>query len=138
MKSIGDIERLSAEELERNAGNVTDGVPEGLEERLLAGMAVYECQAGADVPSRRRKMLWISSMAGAAAAAAVALAVVPGRGNRLEDTFDDPMMAYAEVEKAFACISDRIRPGMEKIGEASIMLEHSGDMLGRISGKREK
>lgn len=134
MKSIGDIERLSAEELERNAGKLMTEVPEGLEDRLLAGMAVSGCQDDADAPSRRRKILWVSSIAGVAAAAAVVLAVVPERGGRLEDTFDDPMLAYAEVEKAFAYISDRIRPGVEKIGEASRMLEHSGEMFERVSG----
>ena len=50
------------------------------------------------------------------AAAAAALVVLPQRGPK--DTFDDPLLAYAEVEKAFQTISNKMSVGMDIVRDA--------------------
>ena len=44
-------------------------------------------------------------------AAAALLFALPARGPK--DTFDDPYLAYAEVEKAFQTISDKMSDGLD-------------------------
>ena len=51
-----------------------------------------------------------AALAGAAAATALLL-TLPQRGPK--DTFDDPYLAYAEVQKAFSTISDKLTGGLE-------------------------
>ena len=121
MKSIEDIEKLSIEELEQAAQGAP--VPEGLSERLqsaLAAEAFLQESAGQPpvvIPSLAGKRLGkksagrllqtgiLSSLAIAAAIAAVVLLHTPSAP---KDTFDDPLLAYAQVEETLQYISNHI------------------------------
>ena len=113
MKTLEEIENLSLEELEQKAAENAAPVPDGLERRLRQALAAREIAEAA----RPRPTRWIpyASLA-AVAAAAAALVMLPQRGPK--DTFDDPLLAYAEVEKAFQTISDKMSVGMDIVRDA--------------------
>lgn len=69
-----------------------------------------------------------------AAAASVALLIGLGIGtvrwyNEPEDTFDDPYMAYAELEKAFAAISDSVGRGRKMVAESDAIIDRTVSAL---------
>lgn len=112
MKTLEEIEKLSPEELERLAAAQPAPVPEGLQRRLRAALAAQEFDAQQAAPPRHRTPRWVPAVALAgAAAAATLLFTLPQRGPK--DTFDDPYLAYVEVEKVFHTISDKLSGGLE-------------------------
>ena len=113
MKSIDEITRLSAEDLERISLDESIPVPEELAGRVGATL------------SRARNRAWARWAVPAAAAAAVLVAVGIGltRNPEPKDTFDDPYLAYAEVEKVFSKISGAVAYGAEKVNESEQTLD---------------
>ena len=112
MKTLEEIERLSLEELEQEATRAAAPVPDGLQERLRQTLAARELADAA----RPRPTRWIPYASLAVAAAAAAVIALPQRGPK--DTFDDPLLAYAEVEKAFQTISNKMSVGMDIVRDA--------------------
>lgn len=107
MKSIQEIERMSLEDLERIASDERIEVPNGFTQKIEAQIIAEDLRAEAVTPSR-----WI----GIAAAVAVIIGVgigIFGLQNEPKDTFDDPYLAYAELERAFATMSQELRKGFE-------------------------
>lgn len=129
MKTLEEIENLSLEELEQKAAECAAPVPDGLERRLRQALAAREI-ADAARPVRTR---WIPYASLAVAAAAAALVILPQRGPK--DTFDDPLLAYAEVEKAFQTISDKMAVGMDLVREAGATAEMPQTTLNKIQSK---
>ena len=115
MKTIDEISRLGAEDLERISLDESIPVPEELSGK------VQEAVAKAD-GSRRS---WALPSVGIAAAVAVLVAVglTLTRNPEPKDTFDDPYLAYAEVEKVFAKISGTVAYGAEKVSESEQTLD---------------
>ncbi|MBR1927743.1 MAG: hypothetical protein IJ840_08380 [Bacteroidales bacterium] len=116
MKRVDQIEKMSLADLERVSLDESIPVPEGLGERL-----------GEEAPwrSSRGRILWICS-------AAASLVIIVGlaltlRPRPLEDTFDDPYLAYAEVEKALLRVS-----GVMETGVQSVALSH--ELLAKPAG----
>lgn len=111
MKSIDEISRLSAEDLERISLDESIPVPEELPARV---------QAAVRQPARR----WVLP-AGIAAAFATLLAVglTLTRNPEPVDTFDDPYLAYAQVEAVFAKISGTVAYGAEKVSQSEQTLD---------------
>lgn len=122
MKKIEDIESMQPEELESAALGEEIKVPAGLEERILDAIAAKE--ALRPKSSLRREALplrWVPYAALAVAAGLAAVAIIPRR-DRLRDTFDDPYLAYAQVEATFQKISDKMAVGVglaEKAGQTA-------------------
>ncbi len=111
MKSIDEISRLSAEDLERISLDESIPVPEELSARV---------QAAVRQPARR----WLlPSGIAAAVAVLVAVGLTLTRNPEPIDTFDDPYLAYAEVEKVFAKISGTVAYGAEKVTESEQTLD---------------
>jgi len=190
MKRIEDIERLSAEDLERIAGNESVVAPSSLRDKVMAGIsavALAEEEASAEASgdravaldgsaavcegdgderattaadrSRRRPHRIVFGVVSAAVAVAAAVAIVvsipygagdglfsshgAGDGSGLfasrsasdtviknrasdtvkkhnpvapqepKDTFDDPMLAYAELERTLNYISSKMDKGRD-------------------------
>ena len=113
MKSIDEITRLSAEDLERISLDESIPVPEELSGRVSATLARQRSR------SRAR---W-AVPAAAAAAVLVAVGIGLTRNPEPKDTFDDPYLAYAEVEKAFAKRSGTVAYGAEKIVQSEETLD---------------
>ncbi len=129
MKTLEDIENLSLEELEQQAARTAPPAPEGLQKRLRMALAADGALRDADARKRRPRWVPYASLAAAAAAATLVL-TLPQRG--LRDTFDDPYLAYAEVEKAFQTISDKMSTGVELAREAGQSAELPQYVLNKI------
>ena len=121
MKRIEDIEKMELDELESAALEKDVTVPSGLEDRIMASLAAKEIAAGS-MPNTE-KPGWLP-YAAVAFATALALVVIIQRSNsnKLTDTFDDPYLAYAQVEATFRRISDKMENGVimaTKVGETA-------------------
>jgi hypothetical protein len=118
MKTIDEISRLSAEDLERIALDESIPVPEELSGK------VREAVAKADkAVARARRLRWTLPATGIAAAVAVLVTIGLTRNPEPKDTFDDPYLAYAEVEKVFSKISGAVAYGAEKVNESEQTLD---------------
>ena len=136
MKRIEDIEKMGLEELEAAAMEENVEVPQGLagriQERILAAELAKESPI--EKPQIQRKR--ILQFSGIAAAAVVILALVllkPGmQKDTLQDTFEDPYLAYAQVEKAFAEISSKMSLGVEMVAQAKPLAEKPMEILNNV------
>ena len=129
MKTLEEIENLSIEELEQAAAGSAVPVPDGLERGIRQALAARELAQAA----RPRPARWAPYAALAVAAAAAAVVILPQRGPK--DTFDDPRLAYAEVEKAFQTISDKMSVGAELAREARTVSETTLNIIDNIQSK---
>ena len=109
MKNIDEITRLTADDLERISLDESIPVPEELSGKVQQAV-------------RGRTLRW-AVPTGVAAAIAVLLAVGLTRNPEPKDTFDDPYLAYAEVEKVFSKISGTVAYGADKISESEATIE---------------
>ena len=124
MKRIDDIEKMGLEDLEAAAMAGNPGVPQGLEERIKERILAREMSK---MPEGRR----VLRLGGIAAAVALALLIFnPWRvDDQLQDTFEDPRMAYAQLEKAFAEISNKMSMGVEMVSQAKPLAEKPMEIL---------
>ena len=128
MKSLKDIENMSLEELESVSLDECIVVPEGFAERLQENIEAQRKidMLMEDAPVRKvRIVTLISAAASVAVLAGIGLGIARWQ-NEPKDTFDDPYMAYAELEKAFATMSG----GMQK---ALAMTEDSEAALNKVA-----
>ena len=136
MKRIEDIEKMGLEELEAAAMGEKVEVPQGLveriRERILAAELVKEPPVRKPKVQRKR----ILQFSGIAAAAVVVFALVllkPGvEKDTLQDTFEDPYLAYAQVEKAFAEISSKMSLGVEMVAQVKPLAEKPMEILNNV------
>lgn len=106
MKTIDEIEKISLCELLNVAGDERIAVPTELKASMHR--SVFPAGAG---------RTWI--LGGIAAAAALLIGVgLAVRNSGPKDTFDDPYLAYAELEKAFGMISDKANLSLDIINNA--------------------
>ena len=125
MKSIKEMEDMSLEQLEAVSMDMNIPVPEGFEERLKKDIGTLDRLTTDDTEyGRRARTVRIISVA--AAATLLFGTGIAIRQNEPKDTFDDPYMAYAELEKAFATMSG----GMQK---ALAMAEESEAALDKVT-----
>ncbi|MBR5499700.1 MAG: hypothetical protein IKV75_06025 [Bacteroidales bacterium] len=106
MKSIKDIENISLEGLRDISMDESISVPKSLSKKVSQ-----------DISNEIRRR-WSIKIAGAAAI--VILAVGLSRiktENEPVDTFDDPYLAYAELEKAFEMVSEGMQKGIGRTVE---------------------
>ena len=131
MKKIEDIENMQEEQLEEAALSEGTKVPSGLEDRILASIA-----AAAVTEEKPRRAAWMPYAALAAAAGLAALALVPRQGKTaLRDTFDDPYLAYAQVEETFRRISDKMAVGVNLAEKAGETAEKPIEIINKLNEK---
>lgn len=127
MKSIKDIENMSLEQLEAVSMDESIAVPDGFAARMNENAdAVAKVGLLTENESGNRNRPVVIRYA--AAAASVVIMAGAGYGiaqwqNQPKDTFDDPYLAYEEVEKAFAKISSSINRSLTMAGEAEQVIE---------------
>ena len=109
MKKLDEIARLTADDLERISLDESIPVPEELSGKVQQAV-------------RGRTLRW-AVPTGIAAAIALLLAVGLTWNPEPKDTFDDPYLAYAEVEKVFSKISGTVAYGAEKVTESEQTLD---------------
>ena len=135
MKRLEDIERMSPEELDRIAGASGAEVPADLGERL--GNAVLAAAAAEDGMSARRTRFGYA--AGAVTAVALAsLAIVLSLPHAPKDTFDDPLLAYADLEKTFSYISSKVDRGLDIAAVAEPAIEKTTGAINNTINKKSK
>lgn len=127
MKRIEDIEMMTPEELEKTALQQEIPVPSGLKDRIQASIA-----AQAALESKRAPAKWAPYI-GVAAAAALATLVFLPRQTSLKDTYDDPYLAYAQVEATFQKISDKMAEGVDLAAKAGRTAEKPVVILHKIN-----
>lgn len=131
MKRIEDIETMEPEQLEEAALKDNIPVPKGLEENLLSAIAANEA-IKEKAPAER--LHWAPYAAFAAAAAVAAAVVIPQRGEpQLRDTFEDPYLAYAQVEATFQKISDKMAFGVNLASKAGETAEKPIQIIKNIT-----
>ena len=106
MKRIRDIEQLTAAQLERIGADESIPVPADLQVRL---------------PRRKVASAW--SVAAAAAAVAGLGWFAASYEPAPKDTFEDPYLAYAAVERAFSRMSAGVNQVADKVAEAEEMMD---------------
>lgn len=151
MKNIGEIERLTPEDLERIASDESVRVPADLKASLeaLAGAAEMlddrptaagvipdlaekrpgRQSSGQHSPGQRTWYWAIPAVAAALVAAVLVFRSVP---RQPQDTFSDPYLAYAEVQKAFDQISQKRDAAAAIAGNAVPVMEKTEKLLNRI------
>lgn len=123
MKSLKEIEKISFSQLE----DIADGkgeekieIPDSLSEKMES---VIPAAATTSSSHSRKYPFWAAVSAGVVAvAAAVGIFFLPNRANAITDTYDDPYLAYAEVENVLKYMSskmDKGRDGIEKLDSAT-------------------
>lgn len=124
MKNIEDIEKLSMEALEGIASDESVRIPDSLEDAVKATVmasAIAESVAG---ERKKSSSIWKNAIyAGSVVAAACLLAMFFVFPQDPKDTFDDPRMAYAELERTFSYISSKMDKGLEIASDAEPVLE---------------
>ena len=122
MKRLEDIEKLSMLDLDRIASDESIEVPSSLKHDIAVTARALEMssreeevQADSKPHRKYRKILRMISYP----AAAVAIVTI---GMRIsfqdsittpKDTFDDPKMAYMQMEQVFGFISEKMNTGLE-------------------------
>ena len=119
---------MQEEELEMAALGEDITIPAGLEERIKAAIAAKET-----VKPEARPVRWIpyAALAVAAGLAAVVLIHHDGSG-KLQDTFEDPYLAYAQVEATFQKISDKMAIGVDIAAKAEQTAEKPMEIINKI------
>lgn len=133
MKKIEDILNMESEALEEVSRDVQ--VPQGLQERMAQAIAAR--QVLEETPRRihdRRLVRWLPYSAVAAAIIAVSVIGLEN-ARRPKDTFDDPYLAYAQVQDAFKLISDKMSIGVEQASQARAIAEKPVSIISKIQGK---
>lgn len=127
MKSIKDIENMSVEQLEAVSMDESIVVPDGFASRMKDGVQAHEVleHLASDGSEGRRNVRTLRIVS---AAASVALLAGVGFGiakwqSEPKDTFDDPYMAYAELEKAFAIMSGGVQKALAMAEESEAALD---------------
>lgn len=124
MKSIKEIENMSLEQLEAVSMDENIPVPEGFAERMRADVEVLE-RLVEDKPQPQQRR-WVMTTVSVAAAAALLIGVGFGIArwqSEPKDTFDDPYLAYAELEKAFAIMSGGVQKALAMAEESEAALD---------------
>ncbi len=118
---------MSLEQLEAASMDENISVPDGFASRLEDGLEVLErLTEDESRKDGRVRMVRVLSAAAAAALLVGAGLGLSGRQEEPEDTFTDPYLAYAELEKAFAIMSGEIHKGLA-------MAEKSEEIIDRTS-----
>ena len=124
MKSIKEIENMSLEELIAVSSDEATVVPEGFAERIGKQVEVQKIARNLENDADHiRAVRWIGAAAAVTLLAGTALGIVNWQ-KQPKDTFDDPYLAYAELEKAFATMSDSLQKGLA-------MADKSEDIIDR-------
>lgn len=129
MKSIEEIESMSFEQLEAIADDSRISAPAGLQDKLEATLAAESLMK----EKKSRRTAWYAACGTLAAAAASAAIVLSVTSAQPKDTFTDPLMAYAELEKTFNYISSKVDMGRSIVEDATPALEMTSHIIDKIN-----
>lgn len=139
MKRLEDIEKLSMLDLDRIASDESIKIPSSLKHDIAVTARALEMSSKEedevkDVKTTHRRYRKILRMI-SYPAAAVAIVTI---GMRLsfqdsiptpKDTFDDPKMAYIQMEQVFGFISEKMNTGMDIADAAEPVIDKTINAL---------
>jgi hypothetical protein len=134
MKPLKDIENISLEELEAVSTDERIPVPEGFRDRIGENLTVLERIDGqtagneSDTVAKKQSLRFVSAAAAAAIMLGAGLGIARWQ-NEPKDTFDDPYLAYAELEKAFTRMSGEIRKGVSMAQQSEEIIEKTASVF---------
>lgn len=126
MKSIEEIGNISFEQLEAAADDPRIKVPSDLDKEILSAMTMASMQK-----QRSTRKTLAYTFSGILATALASLVIVLSLPGQPKDTFDDPMLAYAELEKTFSYISDKMERGIEIAAQATPVIEKTTEVFSK-------
>ncbi len=131
MKRIEDIEKMEWDALESAAQGQEVPVPPGLEDRIKASLAAQSLLKKDAKPAPAR---WVSFAAIAVAASLAAVTLIPKyHADNLTDTFEDPYLAYAQVEATFQKIADKMAAGVDLAAKAGETAEKTVEIIQKVT-----
>lgn len=117
---------MDAELLEKISEDGSIRVPSGLENKMTDTVLAASFKDG----TLKRRAFWPTFSLGMAICAACMslILLIPSQP---KDTFSDPELAYAEMEKTFSYISSKVDRGMEIASESGTILENADNAINR-------
>ena len=124
MKRPEDIEKLSMLDLERIASDESIKVPATLKRDITITARTLELTSIEDVAVKQAsKKRFVLFSYPAAAVAIIAIGMGLTFRSIPKDTFDDPRMAYIQMEEVFGFISEKMNSGLEIANAAEPVIE---------------
>lgn len=122
MKSIEEIKRMDLASLEKIAADSTVMVPPSLKRDIRITARALELAGDGSLKKKTGPVAYASASIAAAAVAALVLAF---GFSGPKDTFQDPELAYAQLEQTFNMIGSRMNSGMELAQTAQPILDNT-------------
>ena len=127
--------------MNRNINNTAEkiSVPENLHteiSELIDSLDAAEKLMKSERKGPARKIIITVSGIAAAAAILITAGLWNTRTGVPEDTFSDPMLAYAEAEKVLTEISEKMRPAIGQAREAGETIKSHTETIKRLYNKQ--
>ena len=125
MKSLKEIEDISLEQLEAVSQDEAIAVPEGFRQRLEAELDAQDKLETMKEEPRKIRLVPVIGVA-----ASVLLLIGIGLGiarwqSEPKDTFTDPYLAYAELEKAFSTMSEGMNKALAMADKSETIIDRA-------------
>lgn len=125
MKSLKEIEDISLEELDAVSQDEAIAVPEGFRQRLEAELDAQDKLETMKEEPRKIRLVPVIGVA-----AFVLLLIGIGLGiarwqSEPKDTFTDPYLAYAELEKAFSTMSEGMNKALAMADKSETIIDRA-------------
>ena len=125
MKSLKEIEDISLEELETVSQDEAITVPEGFRQRLEAEL---ESQRRLETLKEEPRKIRLVPVIGVAASVLLVIGIGLGIArwqSEPKDTFTDPYLAYAELEKAFSTMSEGMNKALAMADKSETIIDRA-------------
>ena len=125
MKSLKEIEDISLEQLEAVSQDEAITVPEGFRQRLEAEL---DAQNKLETMKEEPRKIRLVPVIGVAASVLLLIGIGLGIArwqSEPKDTFTDPYLAYAELEKAFSTMSEGMNKALAMADKSETIIDRA-------------
>lgn len=125
MKSLKEIEDISLEELDAVSQDEAIAVPEGFRQRLEAEL---DAQNKLETMKEEPRKIRLVPVIGVAASVLLLIGIGLGIArwqSEPKDTFTDPYLAYAELEKAFSTMSEGMNKALAMADKSETIIDRA-------------
>lgn len=125
MKSLKEIEDISLEQLEAVSQDEAIAVPEGFRQRLEAEL---DAQIKLETMKEEPRKIRLAPVIGVAASVLLLIGIGLGIArwqSEPKDTFTDPYLAYAELEKAFSTMSEGMNKALAMADKSETIIDRA-------------
>lgn len=125
MKSLKEIEDISLEQLEAVSQDEAITVPEGFRQRLEAEL---DAQNKLETMKEEPRKIRLAPVIGVAASVLLLIGIGLGIArwqSEPKDTFTDPYLAYAELEKAFSTMSEGMNKALAMADKSETIIDRA-------------